>query len=481
MKNNSDGTIYNLFWKFCERFSTQITTLVVSIVLARILTPNDYGVVATVMIFISIANVFVTDGLGNALIQKRSADELDYSSVLCVNVVFSAFLYVVLYFLAPLISDFYGNGYELLTPILRVLGLRLIFSSINSVQQAYLSKNMLFKKAFFPSFLSTAISGVIGILMAYKNFGVWSIVAQNLSNTIICTIVLQFSIGKIPKIRISLIRLKGLIAFGYKMLLTGLMMCGFEQLRAIIIGKKYSSSDLAYYDRGNQFPSLLVNNINNSISAVLFPKMSLMQDSVEKLKEYVRKSIQISSYIMFPLLLGLAAISDTLVVALLTEKWLPSVPLLRLFCVYYLFMPIHSANMQAIKALGKASTYMFIEIIKKIIEFVVLLITMQISVYAMVLGMTMCATLFVFVNAYPNIKLINFSAFEMLKDIIPSLLSSLLMAVLVYIIGFLNINIYVLLFLQILAGILIYFVISLITKNKIFAFLVNRLKSGVRK
>lgn len=470
MKNNSTSVLNNMFWKFAERFSTQAASLIVSVVLARILDPNSYGLIATVTIFISIANVFVTDGFSSALIQRKSVDCLDYSSVLNFNIIFSMFLYVILFICAPAIGNYYGEGYELVTPVLRVLGVRLVINSINSIQQAYLSRNMLFKKAFAPTFIGTVLSGVIGIILANCGFGVWALVAQNLSNSFISTVILQIIIHKYPGIRISFYRLQNLLAFGFKILLTGLLMSGFEQIRAFLIGKKYTSADLAYYDRGNQFPSVLINNVNSTISAVMFPKLSQLQDSKSELKDLMKKSIRFSSFILFPLMFGLAAISETLVLVLLTDKWIACVPLLQLFCLYYIFMPIHSANMQVIKALGRSDIYMRLECIKKAIELVVLIVTIRISVKWMVVGMVACSILFVFVNAYPNKKLLNYSIKEQISDISPSIGMSIVMFLPVYAINYIPMNNILKLVLQVIVGLAFYFIISIVTKNSEFMY-----------
>ena len=283
MKNNK-GLLSNLSWKFAERITAQAVTLVVSIVLARLLDPSHYGIISLVMIYIAIANVFVSDGFGSALIQKKDADSLAFSSVLYSNFVFSILLYMLLFFSAPYISLFYGNEYELLTPVLRVLGLRLILSSINSVQQAYVSKHMIFKKFFWATLFGTLLSAAVGISMACLGFGVWALVAQYMTNTTVDTIVLAVSLKKKPKAMFSWSRLRKLIPFGSRILATNLLIQGYQELRALIIGKVYSSSDLAYYDKGKQFPSIIITNINTSIAAVLFPKMSSQQDDIQKVK-----------------------------------------------------------------------------------------------------------------------------------------------------------------------------------------------------
>lgn len=481
MEKKSSNVLSNLIWKFAERISAQLVTLVVSIVLARLLDPEHYGVIALVTIFITLANVFVSDGFGSALIQKKDADALDYSSVLYFNIVFSICLYILLYIAAPYISKFYGPNYEILTPVMRVLALRLIFTAINSVQQAYVAKNMIFKKFFWATLFGTMLSGIVGIFLAYRGFGVWALVAQYLTNTTVDTIVLQIVLNVWPIKQFSWKRIKGLINFGYKVLLTSLTITGYQELRALVIGKLYSSDDLAFYDKGKQFPNLVVTNINTSISTVLFSKMSQEQDSLERVKELTRRSVKFSSFILSPIMLGLAAVSENFVTIVLTEKWLPCVPLLQLFCFFYVFQPIHTANMQAVKAIGRSDISLKLEIFRDIIQLIVLVGVMWISVDAIVISMAVLSLFFVFVNGYPNIKLLGYSVKEQVADFIVPLLVSIFMMIIVNIVGKLPINIYLSLCLQIVVGALIYISISFAMRNKEALYLYNLVKTNIVK
>lgn len=475
------GVLINLFWKFAERMAAQVVTLLVSIILARLLTPEDYGLISIVTIFITLANVLVSDGFGNALIQKKDADALDFSTVLYFNIAFSLGLYLLLYVTAPMIAEFYGAGYELLTPVLRVLGLRIIISGVNSVQQAYVSRKMIFQQFFWSTLIATVISAVIGIAMAYAGFGVWALVAQYLTNTTVATVTLAITMKKMPLLAFSLARLRSMLGFGTKVLSTKLLITGFEELRALIIGKLYSSNDLAYYDKGRQFPQVIVANINTSISAVLFPKMSSEQDNVERIKQTTRNSIRFSSYIMAPMMMGLAAVATPFVRLVLTDKWLPCVPLLQLSCIFYLFQPIHTANMQAIKAMGRGDIYFKLEVIKKAIELVVLFAVMWISVDAIVISMAVLAALFTVVNAWPNRELISYSFTEQMADILPSLLMAMTMAVCVYLIGYLPLGLLTMLVLQVLAGAIVYIVLSAVTRNEEFQYLWSMVKAVLKR
>lgn len=475
----SNGVLSNLSWKFMERISAQLVTTVVSIILARILTPSDYGIISIVSIFITIANVFVSDGVGSSLVQKKNADSLDYTTLLLFNIGLSVFLYSLIYVSAPFLAEFYGEGYDIVTPVLRVLALRIILTGVSSIQNAYISKHLMFKKYFWSTLIGTIVSAIVGITMAYRGYGVWALVFQYLVNSIIGMIVLVFVIGKYPKIRFSYKRLKGLLGFGVKVLGTNLIGSLFNQLRGLIIGKVYTSSDLAYFDKGQQFPSLIVTNINTSITAVMFPRMALLQDNRENVKLIMKKSLRFSSFVLSPVLWGFAAVAPQFVSIILTDKWLPCVPILQLLCIYYLFWPIHSLNMQVMKALGEGNKYLGIEIVKKVFDISILLATFKHGVIAITIGMVISSFLSVVINAWPNKKLITYSVKEQLKDIMPNIMNSIIMAFVVYAVGLLHCNKIVLLIMQVIIGVIIYLFLSIVTKREEYKTIVYTIKSKV--
>ncbi len=476
-----NGVLSNLIWKFAERITAQLVSLVVSVILARLLNPSDYGTIAIVMIFITIANVFVSDGWGSALIQKKDADELDFYSCLYFTIGLSIFLYFVLFLCAPFISAFYGEGYEILTPVLRVLGLRLILSAINSVQQAAISRKMQFRMFFWATLLGTIISAFVGIWMAYNGFGVWALVAQYMINTTVDTIVLAFRMKIKPKLMFSFIRLKSLLNYGWKILGSRLLLTGYQEIRSILIGKIYSSEDLAFYDKGKQFPSLIVTNIDSSIGAVLFPKLSQIQDDKQRLKETTRMSIRYSSYLLSPMMFGLAAVSTSFVTVLLTPKWLPCVPLMQMMCILYLFQPINTANLQAIKAVGKSSIVLILEIIKILVQLCGLLIVLHVNVKAIVLMMTVLNVLLTFVNIIPNKKYLNYGVKEQFQDILPAITYGLIMFFAVSLIGILPLSAAALLLIQIVSGIIIYIALSIFTHNREFKYLSSTLMGLLKR
>ena len=471
----SISVISNLMWKFGERISAQFVTLFVSIVLARLLSPSDYGAIALVTIFITIANVFVVNGFGTALIQKKQADNLDFSSVFYVNILFSLFLYAILFILSPYVASFYNM--EILCPVMRVLSLRIPIAAINSIQQAYVSRNMMFKKFFFSTLFGTLLSGIVGCVMAYKGFGIWALVGQYLTNTTVDTIVLWFTVRWRPELKFSFSRVKVLLSYGWKLLLSGLLDTGYQQLRSLIIGKKYTSSDLAYYNQGQKYPELVVVNINTSISSVLFPAISQSQDNIEVVKGMTRRAIKVSSFIMWPLMVPLIIIASPLISIMLTDKWLECVPYLQIACFTYGFWPIHTANLEALKAIGRSDLFLKLEIAKKVIGITVLLISMNFGVLAIALSGILTTITSCFINAYPNTKILKYRYFEQFIDILSNMIVAILMGVLIYPIKFLISNKFLLILVQILLGMLIYIFLSRIFKLDSFYYIINLMKN----
>lgn len=463
-------TISGLLWKFAERIGAQAITFILSIILARLLTPSDYGAIAILLIFITFADVFVNAGFGSALIYKKGADNLDFSSVFYFNFIFSVFVYAVIYLAAPYITSFYNI--PILQPTLRVLALRIPVAAINSVQQAYVSRNMQFKKFFYSTLTGTAVSAVVGIIMAYNGYGVWSLVGQYLSNAIINTLVLFSVISWRPQLMFSFQRLRSLFNYGWKLLFSSLLDNGYQSLNSLLIGKFYTPTDLAFFDTGQKFPMVIVNNINSSISSVLFPALASEQDKPERVKAHTRKAIQISSYIMWPMMLGMAACADNIVSLILTDKWLPAVPYLQIACITYGLWPIHTANLQAINAMGRSDIFLKLEIIKKVIGVTALLISIQYGLLAIALTGIITGIISTFINAYPNGYLLNYKYWEQVKDILPSILCASVMALAVYFIGNFAEDIYSKLLIQIVVGILSYVFISKLFKLDSFEYII---------
>lgn len=478
MKRN-DNVVSGFFWRFLERCGAQGVTFIVSIVLARILDTTVYRTIALVTVFTTIMQVFVDSGLGNALIQKKNADDLDFSTVFYFNIAACLALYGIMFAAAPLIARFYEMPE--LTPVVRVLSLTLIISGVKNVQQAYVSRNMLFKRFFFATLGGTVGAAVIGIWMAYRGYGVWALVAQNLFNLTLDTLILWLTVKWRPKLMFSFERLKALFSFGWKLLASAVLDTLYNDLRQLIIGKLYKSDELAQYNRGDQFPRLIVSNINTSIDSVLLPTMSSEQDHKERVRSMTRRAIRTSTYLMMPMMVGLAICAEPLVRLVLTEKWLPCVPFLRIFCFTYAFYPIHTANLNAIKAMGRSDMFLKLEIIKKVMGMVVLLSTMWFGVMAMAYSLLVTSVLCQLINSWPNRKLLDYKYSEQFKDMLPQILLSLTMGAIVYCVSFLNLSDIATLCIQVPLGAAIYFGASWIFKLESFKYVLDVLKGFIHK
>lgn len=475
----SNNVLKNFIWRFAERCGAQLVTFIVSIVLARILAPEDYGKIALITVFTTILQVFVDSGLGTALIQKKNADELDFSSVFYFNFVVCIILYIGMFLAAPFIAQFYND--LSLTPIIRVISLTIIISGVKGIQQSYVSKNMLFKRFFYSTLGGTVFSAALGIGMAWAGAGVWAIVAQQLSNTAIDTLILWITVKWRPKKMFSWKRLKSLLSFGWKMLVSSLLETVYTNIRSLIIGKMYSSSDLAFYNQGDKLPNVIVNNINISIDSVLLPTLSKEQDDKERVKNMTRRAIKVSTYIMSPLMMGLAFCATPIVEIVLTEKWLPCVPFLQIFCITYMFFPIHTANLNAIKAMGRSDLFLKLEIAKKIIGTVLLVSTMWFGVRVMAYSLLVSTLTSMIINSWPNKVLLNYDFKEQMLDIFPSIVLSVFMGWIVSFIRLLEFSSYITLLIQVPLGAIIYLMGSKLLHLDSFEYLLQIVKSFVNE
>ena len=459
--------VQGAFWKFAERIAAQLVSLIVSIVLARLLSPEEYGTISLVMVFIAIANVFVNSGFGQALIQKKDADSLDFSSVFYFSLGFTGLIYIVLFFLASPISKFYEM--PILIPVLRVLAISVPIMGINSVQQAYVARKMQFKLFFYATFIGTVISAVVGISLAYSGFGVWALVAQTLTNNIIDTIVLQITIKwKITR-EFSFERIKSLLNYGWKLLIQSLILQIYSSLRSLLIGKFYTTEDLSYYTKGNQFPELISSNIDTGINTALFPVMSKAQDSIERVKDMARKTTNFTSYVMSPVLIGLMAVAEPLISLLLTDKWLSCVTYLRICCIILLFRAPQTAILQAIKAVGRSDTVLKVDVPIRVFAIVVLCVSLRHSVYVLALSeiiVTLFGTVLYVIVAK---QILDYSAIDVCRDFLGNVLMASIMGVAVFFVGsFLPFHPLIIMMIQVVVGVTLYIVMSVLTNASSF-------------
>lgn len=479
MALNSKSVFANLIWKFLERCGAQGVTFIVTIVLARLLDPEVYGTIALVTVFTTILQVFVDSGFGVALVQKKDSDDLDFSTVFYFNIVFSIFLYLLIFFCAPLISNFYDKPE--LTIVVRVVSIQILISGIRNVQQSYVSKTMKFKKFFYSTLFSSIGSAVVGIVMAYSGFGIWALVGQQLSSTFFSTLHLWMAVKWRPKFMFSITRLKILFKYGWKLLVSALIETVYSNIRTLIIGKLYTESDLAFYNKGRSFPNLFVSNINSTIDSVLFPAMSSEQDDKTKIKAMTRRAIKTSTYIMMPMMVGFAVCAQPLIEFLLTETWLPCVPYIRIFCFTFAFYPIHTANLNAIKALGRSDLFLKLEIIKKVIGLTFLIVSIRYGVLAMAYTMIITSIINQIVNSYPNKKLLGYNYLEQIKDISENMILSIIMGALVFCISLLNLPSLLIVAIQVILGVVIYVLGSIALKLESFKYILLLVQQKIKR
>lgn len=475
-QNIKKSVVSGAVWKFAERIIAQAVSLLVSIILARLLEPTDYGVVSIVTVFFSFANVLISGGLNTALIQKKQADKDDYNTVFTISFLLAVALYLILFFTAPLIASIYKQ--PVLTGIIRVLGCSLPIYALKSVVCAYVSANLQFRKFFFSTLGGTLVSAVVGIVLALKGFGAWALVAQQLTNTAIDTLILFF----VTKLRLSFklvsSKAKGLVQYGYKILLSSLLGVTINQINPLFIGLKYTNADLSFYTKGRSFPETLSSSMTYTISSVLFPALSRYQDDKERLLQCTRLYMKVASFIVFPVMLGFAGIAESFVLVLLGEKWLPAVYYIKIASFATMFDVVATGNCETIKAMGRSDVFLRIEVIKKIGYSITLIAFLILSDSPQILAVSLlvCTAIQVVVNSIPNRKLIAYTGILQIQDLLPNLFSAIIMFILVTFVGKIQIGRIAVLCLQILSGALLYWLMAVVTKNEAMRILLNTIR-----
>ncbi|WP_274309538.1 lipopolysaccharide biosynthesis protein [Solibacillus daqui] len=467
--------VSSLLWSLLQRSGVQGIQLLITLILARLLLPEDFGLIVIVTIFNTFAIVIVQSGFTTALIQKKKVDHVDLSSVFYVNIISSSIIYMLLFYLAPTIAFFFEQQQLIL--ILRVLSLSLFLSAFHSIQYVIVSRNMQFKDLFLASSIAHALSGMIAVGMAYADFGVWALVFQQLASHLITPFLLSFKVEWRPQLFFSMRNVMQLFSFGWKILVSSLLNAIYSNMHSVIIGKLFSPAMIGYYNKADQFPNIIVSNVNGSIQAVMLPALSSYQDNRQRVKEMVRRTIVTSSYVVFPMMIGLAMIAEPLVRLLLTDKWLPTVPFLQIFCMVYALYPIQTANLQAINALGRSDVFLKLEVLKTLLGLGILIISIQFGLYVMVFGVFISSVLFTIIDAYPNKQLLNYGMLEQLRDVFPSLLIALAMGGLLFLTHGLEFSMLTTVFIQIILGSIIYVVLSRIFKLECYEYLRSTLLS----
>lgn len=484
MDNNNlkNRTLSSIFWKFLERIFAQGVTFVVTIILARILTPEDYSVVSIVTVFFAFCNIIITGGLNTSLIRKKDSDVVDYSTIFFFSMGLAVALYITIFFAAPSIADIYNK--PLLTPVFRVMGIIFFIYAAKSVVYAYVAHELKFKSFFWATLVGTLISAAVGIAMARNGLGPWALIAQQLTNATIDLIIL-LCITKLKfKFTFSFERLKFHLSYSWKIFVASLIDTTYNQIKPLLIGIRYTTTDLAYYNKGDNFPTLVNTTISNTMSSVLFASFSKLQDDKQALLSAVRRYIKLSSFIMFPAMMGLFMVSEPLVSFVLTDKWLPAVPFMRIFCVVYMFDLIHVGNLHAMKALGRTDITLILEIIKKSVYFIVIFLFVMFSHNTTVFALCnlVCSFVGTVVNTFPNRKLLGYKYRLQIADVGKNFICTALMCAAVYSVKYITIHDIGLLVAQIFVGFISYILFSLLLKNENLGYIVRMLigfiKSG---
>ncbi len=477
MKNKK--VVSSILWKLFERIGTQLVQFCLQLILARLLLPEDYGIISLTTVFIAIATTFVEGGFNLALLQKKDSDKEDFSSVFTISLCIALIMYIIILIFSPLIGQFFSVA--MLSSILPVLAISLIIGAFTSLQSTYLVKKMEFKKIFYSGIVSLIISGLLGIYLAVNEFGVWSLVIQQITQRfVLMCMLLKLSEWKpIPHIDIK--RTKQLFSFGWKICLSNVINTIYLNIYNLAIGRIYSDRIMGLYTRADQFPHIIAQNVSTAVQTVMLPVMAEVQDDIERLKTIVRNTIKYGCYIMFPLMMGMSAVAMPMVLLLLGENWIEIVPLVQILCFMYMFYPIHVANLQGINAMGRSDIYLKIEIVKKVIGIGILIITVQHGIIYMVIGMLCSNIISSFINALPNIRLLKYTLKEQATDILPSLLCSTIMYVALML---LPISSGVLIFdllIYIIIGISIYVLISMLLKLEQAFYIISLVMAKIRK
>ena len=474
-KQNADNNIaMGIVWKFMERAFSQGVSFIVSVILARLLLPDDYGAVAIVLVFIEIANVFIASGLNASLIQKKEINETEKSTIFYCCIILGVFLYGVMFFAAPFIAGFYKM--PILTQVIRVFALRLPIASIQQVPAALISRELDFKKFFLSTTVGTICSAIVGITMAVVGFGVWALVAQNLIAALTDAIILSIVAKWRPKKIFSFRAATPLVNYGSKIMAADVIGTLLNNLSSIIIGYKYSSAQLAYYTKGKNLPYMFRSNIYMTILSVLFPAMSKF-DSIEEIKNFTRRSVKMLAYIIFPIMMGMICVSEDLVIALYTEKWILMTPFINIVCIEFMISIIPMVGIQTLKASGHSGIILKMETLKKIIFLVLIFIAMNFGVKAIAWSLPVNVMIEVLLNHFFSIKITGYKLREQIKDILVPLLLSFGMGVAIFAVSLIKMNIIVGLALKVFAGIVVYLALSIIFKVEEFKTILGFVKS----
>lgn len=472
-------TVKGVGWSFVDNIANSGITFLVGLVLARILTPVEYGVMAMVTIFIAISNSIVDSGFSNALIRKIKIERVDYNTVFYFNLVVSLFLYLVLFLCAPAISTFFKE--PILVDVMRVIGWILVINALAIIPRTILVRNVDFKTQTKVSLISSILSGVIGIGMALTGFGVWSLIGQQLSRQLLNTIFLWFFCRWRPVWEFSVQSFKELFGFGSKLLLSGLLNTIYNDIYSLVIGRCYSAADLGQYTRASQFNTIFSSNLTTVVQRVSYPVLSSIQNEEERLREAYRRVIKVTMLVTFACMLGLAAVAKPLLVMLIGEKWLPAVYFLQIICFSGMLYPLHAINLNILQVKGRSDLFLKLEIIKKIIATIPIVIGIFWGIKLMLWGSVCTSFIAFFLNSYYSAPLIGYPTLRQIKDIVPTFCISFIVAAVMWSFSLLSVSYYVMLPLQCIVGLLLAFLIYERTKLPEYMEIRQLLLSVLRK
>lgn len=472
-------TITGFFWQFSQKFLGQALHFIVTVILARLLMPEDYGIVALVGMFNVLVGIFINGSMDVALVQKKNADELDYNTVFYSSLCMSFVIYSIVFFSAPYFAQLYRN--DIITPIMRVSALAMPIGAFSMVQNATVSRQMEFKRFFYATLSGQILAATVAIIMAYNKYGPWALVAQSIISTTTNTIVLFHLNNWRPKWMFSWERFKGLFSYAWKRTAAGFMGTFCNQLKGYLIGYKYTAADLAYFNRGEGLPEMLKNNISGTIDSVLLPAFSKIQDDVDFVKRGVRRSIKTSSFIVFPVLVGLAATAGNVVPILYSAKWSPAVPFMQIACATLCVILLNNTNLQTLYALGRTDIVLKQEFIKKPVMLFILAITVPISPLAISFGIFFHHIHELFWTCRASSKLIHYSLKEQLNDVRPGLIAAIVMGLLVSLSDHITENPYLSLLVQIPFGVIVYWTISHVFKLESYLYVKDFVKVKIHR
>lgn len=418
-----------IVWSAIERFGQQGCVFLVQLFLARLLAPEEFGLIAMVAVLIAISTAVVDAGFGRAIIQQKEVSQAEFSTVFFFNLVIGMMMMAVLYFAGPYVAAFYEQAE--LEPILSWLSLSVLLGAAGGVHAAVLSRQMEFKKLFWVTLPSVVVGGLVGITMAFLGYGVWALVGQMLSIQLIRTAGLWWQSGWTPSWVFDGQSLKRLLPFGSRLALSSVIDQVFQNLYVLVIGKVFSAASVGYFQRARSFQQLPVTSVQSILGRVAFPMLSKIQDDPARMKRAMSRGIQLSFVFASATMAGMAAVAQPMVVTLIGEKWLPVVPMLQCLCIVGVMFPFHAMNLNLLMALGHSRLFLRLEIIKKSLVIINILITYRFGVQVMIYGMIVTSFIGMFINTHYTRKFINYSAFEQFRDTLPSLMLSGVMCLIV--------------------------------------------------